>query len=339
MKKYNNLYNHLETAYSMSVDELIEKLKIEIPTVVSSFYIEKKNGDSRKIYQVKKDSLTWNVQKFLNNFYFSKIILPECAYGFKKGKSYFDFLEYHVSNGLESSFLKLDIKDFFSSIKVDKLVTRLVPEFENNAEKGKVITDLFVVILSFDGQIPQGFQTSPFLSNYYFFRADLRIQKYCNKLNYKYSRYADDIILSSTDNDKLISSRTIAMIGNIVNDFHLQLNKQKTRISKKELALNGFVISSEIRLSQKKLKELRRVIFIINQCKKQDNIIQKLNSDRNRNEKNKKRDFTKNYLLDYLSGNRSFLISSLKNTNGHSSWYKKAEKLINRIEKSILKVY
>lgn len=342
MKKHNNLYDQLTTFYSMSVEELVLKILANYENTVSKYSKNKKNGGLREIYMVDKNSLLWSVQKYIINNYFSLKILPDCAYGFKKGKSYFDFLNHHVSRDATRLFLKLDIEEFFDSIDVDFLIKEIVEGYEKDLTKRKELERLFLLLFSCENKLPQGFQSSPFLSNYYFFRADLRIQNYCSKLGYKYSRYADDIILSSEKSTDLISSKTISMIGHILYDFNLKLNKEKTKSSKNELSLNGFVVSSEVRLSQKKLKELRRVLFIIEKNKKNTSefIIESINLDKNVTKDNKKRVFTKEYLLEYLSGNRSFLISSLKKkSNTSASWETQGSKLITRIEKAIVQIY
>ncbi|WP_206911622.1 hypothetical protein IGL98_000934 [Enterococcus sp. DIV0840] len=342
MRINSKLYDDLENYFSMSVNELTITTSLEAKDRVEIFSIEKKNKEKREIHSVDTKTTMWKVQNFLNNKYFYQNNFPEYVFGFLKGKSYFGFLQYHVSKKNTNNFLKLDIKNFFGSIDTEVLIEDIVNDFEEDTYKKEELKMLFKVVLTYKDQLPQGFQTSPYLSNYYFLRADLRIKKYCDKLDFKYSRYADDIIISTlSKGEKLFSKGTVSMIDRIIADFDLKLNRSKTRVAKRELVLNGFVISSEVRLSQSKLKELRRVLFIIehNQCKNSDQLLDLINSDKKINSKNKKRYYSTEYLLKYLSGIRAFLISSLKNISTKSDWYKTASKLIVRVEAVILKMY
>lgn len=223
---------------------------------------------------------------------------------------------------------------------MSQLIETIISDFEYNEKAHKQLKSLLEIVLTYDNVLPQGFRTSPILSNYYLMRADIRIKKYCDKLGFTYSRYADDIIIS-TSNEKLVTKKVIVVINSILTDFNLTLNKRKTRLTKNELSLNGFVIKSEVRLSQSKLKELRRVLFIIehNNSIEPTELVKKINSDLKINTKNKKRSFSHEYLLNYLSGNRAFLISSLKNASATSKWYETASSLVIRTECAILKVY
>lgn len=332
-----NLHDHLINSFSRSIEELIEIIEKELPYAVNTYYIEKRNGSKRKICEVKKDSLLWQLQRFLTSNYFSEFKYPDYVFGYQKNKSYIDFLRYHTHSTKNRCFLKLDIKDFFGTINTKSLINELLYSLENNEYKRNKLVPLFHLLLTHENKLPQGFQTSPMLSNFFLRRADLRIQKYSHKINFKYSRYADDMIFSfSSSNPQLFITRIISMVNQILFDFELNLNKFKTRFSKRELVLNGFIVGSEIRLSQAKLKELRRILFIIEHLSKNDStesMLIKINSGQNII------NFNITYLLDYLSGYRSFLISTIKNTSITSSWYKKASSLIRRIESAILTIY
>lgn len=344
MKHTNsNLSAQLELYFALSIEKLTENIEAEITTVIEEFYIEKRNSEKRKIHEVKRKSILWSTQKFLNKNTFSEMKFPDYVFGFKKDKSYFGFLQHHVDRKNKKVFLKLDLKDFFYSINVQKLVENIINEFEHKLDKRESLEKLLYLVLTYNGKLPQGFQTSPILSNFYFLRADLRIKKYCDKLGITYSRYADDIILSSAlENEEKLSNRTISMVECIINDFDLNLNRKKIKTSKVQLVLNGFVVSTDVRLSQTKLKELRRVLFTIEHSSRKSDkkeILKKINSDKKINYTNRKRNFSHEYLLNYLSGNRSFLISSIKESNKSNDWYKNANNLIQRIEHAILRMY
>lgn len=336
----NNVYSlqfQLEKQFLKPIDELISIVEKEHKTKIQTFTIEKNNCGKRKITTVNNDSYLWKIQKFLVVNIFGNFQFPEYVTGFQNKKSYCDFLNIHI--GTNREYLKLDIKDFFNSIPVEQIIFTLVEKFEKNSLNKKNIYNLLLLCLTYKNEIPQGYQTSPVLSNYYFLRADLRIYKYCQKMGFRYSRYADDIIISSPIS-KEITFKNLKVLEDILEDFELYLNKNKIKFHKESLIMNGFVVDQEVRLSQKKLKELRRILFIIEKYKnpKIDEIVTIINSDTKTNSKNKKREFTSEYLMNFLSGYRAFIISTLKLTKQNSAWHQQGNKLIKRIEISLDKI-
>jgi len=112
-----------------------------------------------------------------------------------------DFLEEHVGH---EYFLRLDIRNFFDSISTDMLLEALKPyvqeerqemieesektELSEKAEEpekpaaSKEIEESMIQdiadLCTWQGKVPQGFITSPAISNLIFTRLDQRIRKY-----------------------------------------------------------------------------------------------------------------------------------------------------------------
>ncbi|QIL45842.1 RNA-directed DNA polymerase [Vagococcus coleopterorum] len=330
-----NLSDHIEHVYKKNISELIDQLELDKKNNVEEFNINKNNGTKRNITMVVGDCILGRLQSFLSDNYFNKVEFPINSFGFRENCSYFDFLDIHCSSE-EKDFLKLDLKDFFSSIDAKLVCENLAKDFERNVKKRVKLEELFFTVITFKGKIPQGFKTSPFISNYFFVRADLRFQKYCDKLNYQYSRYADDIIISSNTGKDFFVGNTIAIAKKILADFNLKLNSSKTKYAKNELVLNGYVISNETRLSQSKLREIRRVLFIMESSVNLDVATDRLNSKKYFSSKISNRIFDLEYLFNYLSGYRSFLISSIQKKET-GKWKDTASKLIKRIEAQLLR--
>lgn len=334
--------NQIEFYLGKKIESIMEDIKYELMTdedILEFFSIEKKDGSIRKLVSVKKQSTLWYVQNKLNKQFTQSMKFSDSVCGFVKNKSYFNFLDLHTYIDTNDRFyLKLDIKDFFNSINADRLIEELLNFYvvENKDEREQMRV-FFSMVLTYNKKIPQGFQTSPILSNFYFHRADIRIKKYCEKLGFLYSRYADDILLSSKKIN-VISSRTVSAIKNILTDFGLTMNMKKKKTGKNEMNLNGFIVSDYVRLSNNKLSELRRILFIAEHYKEK-RILAIINSEKFANSKNKKRFFDENYLLNYLSGYRSFLISSIKNNNLNEKWKKQVKNLVNRIDNILIRLY
>ncbi|WP_449355183.1 reverse transcriptase family protein [Virgibacillus natechei] len=221
----------------------------------------KKNG-VRVLNCIRNNTTLYHLQSSLKNNFLNKIPIAEPVYGFVKERSYSNFLAPHIwENNQERFYLRLDIKDFFGSINADSLKEVLKYYFKADDKASREMVEILIEIISLNDALPQGAVTSPVVSNIVFRQLDLRIQKYCKKLNVTYSRYADDLLFSSTNN-RIHKSFFTKMISAILKSRNFKINASKTKYSITEISLNGFVVGSNIRISRGKLRDLKRVLFI-----------------------------------------------------------------------------
>lgn len=290
-----------------------------------------KKGGFRQLSCLKRDTLFYEIQQNLRRNFLDTVSIPDYVYGFVPEKSYKDFLEPHKKNQF---FLRLDIKNFFSTIKKEDIIDVFSYYFqlEDISDRNRLL-EIFSEIVTLNEVVPQGGVTSPVISNIIFRKLDIRIHNYCERLNIEYSRYADDLLFSA-NKDLVTRPFFIKKISKIINSSGFYLNNSKTKISSKYISLNGFVIENDenIRLSRKKLKDIAAVLFILENAKKTDNDILL-----NLNKLNIKRTF---FSLDsvhhYLNGYRAFFIQLLdKNNESHY----KIQKYINRIEKIVIELF
>jgi hypothetical protein len=80
-----------------------------------------------------------------------------------------------------------------------------------------------------DPHLPQGAPTSAALANLCAFRLDLRLDGLAHTLGARYTRYADDIVLSGGNHLSETMSRIEAWIGRIAIEEGFALNHRKTR--------------------------------------------------------------------------------------------------------------
>ena len=52
------------------------------------------------------------------------------------------------------------------------------------------------------------------------------------------------------------------MISKIMKDNDFEINKQKTIISQEEISLNGYVLGNNLHLSRKKLRNLKKILYL-----------------------------------------------------------------------------
>ncbi|MFC5602570.1 reverse transcriptase family protein [Sporosarcina koreensis] len=318
----------------------------ELPKIEHSWYIPIKlkqlNGKERVVYTLPGGNILARFQERLNRNLFNTFYLSDAAHGFVQGRSYRTFLESHVNDPYHQKnklFLKLDIKNFFPSIN-ENIIKRTLDEYfkiENPIEKEAVL-NWTVSAITLDGKLPMGAKTSPVISNLVFRRIDARIQKYCFDTNIEYTRYADDLLFSSY-RDVIHSERLINLIVGILKEYEMELNYNKIRRGIGFFSINGFVIDDKIRLSRKKLKEIRSVLFVLDMLSKEDlrqkNLLEKINGKIVSNSYVRKF-YSLSHLNNYLAGHRSFLIAWLPNQQ--TSFQLMTKKLIQRIDKHIEQV-
>lgn len=289
-----------------SLEELLDILRSSEDKIIAAIsdkksvykkYTIKKNSGDRVIYALSKDHPIYILQNYLYHYFLNGILLPECVYGFRKGKSYYHFLLPHVSNASDKYFLRLDISSFFDSIQMTDVNQSLDYYVSDELERHerKQIIDMIWDIISYDNHIVQGAITSPSISNLVFRSLDIRIEKYCKQRGIIYSRYADDLLFSS-EYGYIHNYKFIKAIRAIINDKGFELNLTKTLKYKNEISLNGYVVGNSIRVSRKKLTRLNKIIFLMSQS----------------SFSGLKTTSEKYSVHNKLAGYRSFLIQSLK---------------------------
>ncbi len=201
--------------------------------------------------------------RFLNNFIFNHIdINTQVVHSYVKGKNTYTAVKKHCHS---KYFFQTDIRNFFGSISkqdIKKLLSnRLNNTPINDIEKYKT---RLLELVAIGDTLPVGLATSPNISNTFLYEFDNNLASYCSEQNIIYTRYCDDIILSSSDNN-------LQDIENIVqqkleNNFQtkLTLNPSKTKhLAKgKKIKLLGLVILPTGKVSVDiKLKKQLEVLF------------------------------------------------------------------------------
>lgn len=182
------------------------------------------------------------------------------ATGFIKRKSIVDNAIPHIG---KNYIFKTDISDFFPSIKF-KNVFHLFLKFGYTSEVSYVLT----LLCTYEGYLPQGAPTSPYLSNLIFRDFDEMLEKICSLLEYKYTRYADDITISS--NKKISSlevdflSKTIEQFLQTINHF-LKLNTAKTKILHpgQRKIITGVLVNKTLNVPKELISEIRLEIYCL----------------------------------------------------------------------------
>lgn len=171
-----------------------------------------------------------------------EIILPTYVQGFVSGRSVKTHAEFHRSQAIVLSF---DIKNFFESTTIEH-ITRSLGRFIDSPE---AIQNIATVCTS-AGQLPQGAPTSPVLANISFLDIDEKLDNLAKNNSGVYSRYADDLIISSSDRGIYDLIRYVELL---VEDGKYRINKDKTRYAsrKRQQIVTGLVVNETIQPSSK----------------------------------------------------------------------------------------
>lgn len=169
----------------------------------SSFKIPKHNGKFREIDA--PDAELKNLLAHAKNVLQNNILVHphNAAFAYVPGRCSKHALEKHQYNQ-SRWYLHLDLKDFFSNCTEDFIHQQLQQVFPFSEmylnEKTKQQMQILVSAALYKGRLPQGTPLSPFLTNIIMIPIDNAIYNFCkqwNKQHFVYTRYADDIDISS----------------------------------------------------------------------------------------------------------------------------------------------
>ncbi len=168
-------------------DAELKKIKYYRLQMYQKFDISKSNGKTREILapDLRLKHLQRQLLPLLEQLY--RVRNP--VHGFVKDKSVVSNARAHLGR---KHMLNLDIEQFFPTIKEARVVGVLT-SIGVDEEVAEMIGDICCV----QAHLPQGAPTSPVLSNMVCFRLDRELLSYAKKTRCIYTRYADDVTLSS----------------------------------------------------------------------------------------------------------------------------------------------
>ena len=247
----SNLKFLFESYFNKKVSfDIFEKISIE-----KSYY--KVYKGKRNIY-IPNDDLKL-VLSFLSNFIFKNLpIENDVAFAYRKGINIKDCLLPHINSKF---FYKTDIVNFFPSISSSLIKENIKKDISKlsylDQENLKLYLDKILSLVTIDDKLPIGFSTSPFISNYIMKKYDVNIKLFCKKNNLIYTRYSDDIIISSFKNiDKGYITENIKTIFKKENSpFSLNSSKTKVLTKKHKIKILGLTINNNTISVDRKVKD------------------------------------------------------------------------------------
>jgi len=207
------------------------------------------------------------LQRRILTLLLDKIPLHSAVHGFRKGHSIKTFTAPHVSQRI---VLRMDLKNFFPSISRARVQALL-----RTAGYPEPVADLLGGIctnapprdvwdnLAFDADpallretrslyreahLPQGAPTSPVLANLCSYRMDCRLAGLAKSAGAQYTRYADDLAFSGSEEFEQRIDRFSTHVAAILQEEGFAANHHKTRIMREGVRqqLVGLVVNQRI---------------------------------------------------------------------------------------------
>ena len=247
-----------------SVNMLARKLGLTVKQLyfisynLEKFYtvyqIPKKNGKFRTI-EAPSPLLTKIQSKILQDFISRRT--SRAATAFEKKRNIKQNAQIHLNQPV---LIGLDIKNFFPSVRFN-----LVWDYFKKQNVEDEPARLIATLCTFNGHLPQGAITSPFLANRLLRRFDEKMLKFCNLQKVNYSRYADDITFSGNINSAL-RDRLIKFVREELIPFHLQLNDEKIRVLHRNnrQEVTGIVVNEKLQAPRELRRILRQKMYYLN---------------------------------------------------------------------------
>ncbi|EGQ9161518.1 reverse transcriptase family protein [Vibrio parahaemolyticus] len=241
--------------------------------------IEKDDGSIRVTYKAKPKLRT--ALDSIKSRVFDKVEHPDYITAGQIGKSYVDNAQAHINSRM---LMSEDIRNFFPSISV-KEVNRIFQHFFCFPPK---VSNALSELSTKEGFLVQGSPLSGEIANLIFYRDEPELVKFCQDQGLRYTRYYDDIHISSDEKDfyELIphlKSEIYRIFGKSGVKPHRAKKKSHFSTCSSRLSVHDVTVNSKkTNPSQKRISKVRQLLFtyeymVDNNCDIED-IIKKYRS-------------------------------------------------------------
>jgi retron-type reverse transcriptase len=238
------------------------------------FEIPKRSGGGRLISSPKPKMR--KAQTWINENILSQLVPSKYCYAFRPGTSIVDNAKQHLN---KSILVKFDLKDFFPSITFSRVrgyfqylgynpgISTVLALLCTDAPRARVtVKGISAIVALGERSLPQGACTSPALANLIASRLDNRLSGFAAYLDedWTYTRYADDLTFSTSDAEADLAP-LMGAVKRIAVDERFEINLKKTKVmrSPKRQSVTGLIVSSEVRIPKKVIKQIRALFHNI----------------------------------------------------------------------------
>lgn len=240
-----NLIEHIQRDFSLSLHD-VRVLLFTAAHRYKLHHIEKRHGRGKRLIAQPTAEIKL-LQHWAIESYLGKLPIHEAATAYRSGMSIKDHAGLHASNRY---LLKLDFQDFFPSILGEHFLMHLKAHSNIPEDDARL---LMLLLFRLDREagsysLSIGAPSSPMVSNTVMYDFDNAITGYCKEHGIIYSRYADDLALS-TNHPKTLDG-VHAFIRKLCDEMpypRLRLNEEKTVFASKKhrRQLTGLVLTND----------------------------------------------------------------------------------------------
>jgi retron-type reverse transcriptase len=252
------LWRWLRHGSGHGVEELASRLGWDAADLLAvrpsyrEFAVPKRSGGTRRLC-APEDSLKALQRRLLRRL-LGRLKCHPAATGFQPGQSIATHARRHVGRAV---VVRLDVKGFFPATRASR-----VHHYFRKIGWNRPAAGLLTRLCTHQGGLPQGAPTSPRLSNLVNYRLDCRLAAMARKLGAGYSRYADDITLSFSTDDRWRIRYLIRFVRRVANEAGYQLHgtrKLHIRRRHQQQRVTGLVVNAGVRLPREVRRRLRAV--------------------------------------------------------------------------------
>lgn len=240
-----NIFERIQSDFSLSTRD-VRVLLFTAAYRYKLHYIEKRHGRGKRLIAQPTAEIKllqrWAVEKYVD-----QLPIHKAATAYRSGVSIKDHASIHADNRY---LLKLDFQDFFPSILGEHFLMHLKSHMKISEEDANLLMRL---LFRFDRKaqvyvLSIGAPSSPAVSNTIMYDFDNTLSNYCKTHDIVYSRYADDLALSSSKPKALDDA--FLFVKQLCKDMpypRLQLNDAKTVFTSKKhrRQLTGLILTNE----------------------------------------------------------------------------------------------
>lgn len=229
-----------------------------------TYEIPKRN--SQEMRQIDQPSrLLKSLQKWIVDTIFKTFPIHSAATAYKTGANIRKNAEKHLGTKYTNRY---DFENFFPSFTSKDVGNFLLSRRRDLIEKelSKADIDFICKIVCRYGRLTIGAPSSPWITNAMMYEFDVEFDSYCKKKNLIYTRYADDIFVSSYLPNALIGlDKKINQITANYKYLSLTLKKEKTAFLSKKYrrSITGLNItpSNNISIGRNKKREIKYLVY------------------------------------------------------------------------------
>ena len=230
----------------------ISKVMDDIPGHYRQIEIPKKSGGIRELNQPLGNLA--EMQKIIYREILCKLPISPYATAYHLGAHLTDNAAPHIG---KRYLLKMDITDFFDSIRFDMIVSSVF----NTSRYPKHIGAMLTAFCCLEDVLPQGSCTSPALSNLVMKHFDDTFGDWCRRHRFSYTRYSDDITVSG--DSSLYPAFCVAK--DMLEKMGFELNERKTHFvtNASRQTVTGLTVNEKVSVNSAYKKKLRQELYYV----------------------------------------------------------------------------